>query len=47
MKEEAPLNGKALGRAIFDYNTQLITLSKLPFALNENSFRKLDLLKLH
>ncbi len=46
MKEEAPLNGMALGQAISNYSTQLITLSKLSFPLNETRFRKLDLLKL-
>jgi hypothetical protein len=36
-----PLNVIALGQAISDYNNQMVTLSILPFPLNEDSFKKL------
>jgi hypothetical protein len=42
----SPLNGIALGKAIFDNNDQNILLFKLPFPLNEASFMQRDLLKL-
>jgi hypothetical protein len=41
------LNGIILAQAVSDYNNKMITLSKLPFSLDEAIFRKKwDLLKL-
>ena len=40
------LNGIAYGQAIADYTKQLITLSELPFPLNEARFSNRILLKL-
>ncbi len=42
----SPLNGIALGKAIFDNNDQNILSLKLPFPLNEASFMKWDFSKL-
>jgi hypothetical protein len=42
----ALLNEITLGQTISDYNNRMITLSELPFPLNDTSLRKLDLLKL-
>ena len=44
--QQAPLNGIAFDQAISDNNNEKITLSELPFPLNEVSFRKEDSVKL-
>ncbi len=43
---KALLYGITLGQAISDSSNLMITISKLPFSLNDNNFWKLDLLKL-
>jgi len=41
-KYEAQITVITLGQTITDRNKQMITLSELPFPLNETSFRKWD-----
>ncbi len=44
--QKASVNGIALVQALFDYDSQLITLSELIFPLKEASFWNQDLLNL-
>jgi hypothetical protein len=39
------LNDITLGQAISDFNNRMITLSKVPNAMNKATFKKWDLLK--